>query len=210
MFVLKKYGIVLQRLIESDVELVRQWRNDPHIRKNMAYRKHINEAQQKKWFASINNAYNYYFLIIYQGEKIGVINAKNYDPQTRIGEGGIFIWQQRYWDSPVPTLASLVLLEAVFEQLDIIDKSVIRIMSNNIRAIRYNRLLGYVRLPGQEHQTYQFYILTKEDYLRKAARLKRAAHLYSNDFSEFESVGSVSALNFPAINAYLERHGNRQ
>lgn len=200
---LKKYGLILQRLTKEDIELVRHWRNQPHIRNNMADKRYISESDQVKWFNSINNPVNYYFIIIYSGIKVGIVNVKNVDNKNMIGEGGIFIWEQTLWDTPIPVMASLILLETIFEYFESGNKSIIRIMKDNKRAIHYNTLMGYVLLPYQDNVKYQFYILTKDDYMRVAPRLKRAAQLYSGDFSELCVVGHKNPLNLPIINAKL-------
>ena len=57
--IIRKYGISLERLTEEDIELVRQHRNSEFIRKRMFYQKMITEEEQKKWFQSINNDFNY-------------------------------------------------------------------------------------------------------------------------------------------------------
>ena len=75
----RKYGITLTRLREDDIELVRKWRNSPGIQQYMEYREFITEEMQKKWFESINNLQNFYFIIEYENKKIGLINTSNID-----------------------------------------------------------------------------------------------------------------------------------
>ena len=90
--IVEQYGIKLKRLTFQDIELVRKWRNHPDIRKRMAFKKHITQRMQEAWFNSINNKFNYYFLIEYKGKHIGVINTKSINLKEMYGEGGIFIW----------------------------------------------------------------------------------------------------------------------
>jgi len=71
---LYKYGIILERLKEGDIEIVRQWRNSDPVRLNMKYQDIITPEQQRKWFNSINNLRFNYMMIYYQGEKIGILN----------------------------------------------------------------------------------------------------------------------------------------
>ena len=91
---LQKYGITLERLTESDIELVRKYRNSAEIKNFMQFRKRITRSMQKKWFESIDNYLNYYFIIIYDGKKIGLINIKNIDwvKNTDVSESGLFLW----------------------------------------------------------------------------------------------------------------------
>lgn len=66
--------IILHRLTEDKIELVRYWRNYPKIQQYMDYCEHITAEQQKRWFASINNDKNYYFIVEMNGREIGFVN----------------------------------------------------------------------------------------------------------------------------------------
>ena len=89
MLILSQYDIELQRLTRTDIELVRSWRNQDRIRNQMFYTDLITEQEQELWFHSVNNALNYYFLIVFKSKKIGLIHAKNIDLEVGYGEGGI-------------------------------------------------------------------------------------------------------------------------
>ena len=108
-----------------------------------------------------------------------MINTKNIDWKNKWGEGGIFIGVEEYIETYIPTLASLCLLEFVFEVLNGIQYSFIRILKDNKRAISYNKNLGYLLLPAQENIDNQLYMLTKENYFARSEKLKRAAALVS-------------------------------
>ncbi len=204
--IIEQYGITLTRLTEADIELVRHWRNHKEIRKHFAFQKHISKKMQVKWFHAINNKNNYFFIISCKGEKIGVINCMKADVKNMIGEGGIFIWDPRYQGSEIPVFATLCLLDTIFFVLRISDKSVVRILKNNDRAIRYNKLLGYVLLPGQEHQKHQYYFLTKNDYEKKSEKIRRAAQIISGDFLPPRIKGSPSQINLDEINKVLAKN----
>lgn len=70
-------GIILHRLTEDKIELVRYWRNHSKIQQYMDYCEHITTEQQKRWFAFINNDKNYYFIVEMNGRKIGFVDIKN-------------------------------------------------------------------------------------------------------------------------------------
>ena len=89
--IIEKYGIKLIRLKQEDIELVRLKRNSLDINELMHDRVIISFEMQYKWFQSINNIYNNYFIIIYNNEKIGLVNGKNSDYEKRQSEGGMFI-----------------------------------------------------------------------------------------------------------------------
>ncbi|MBL7784358.1 MAG: GNAT family N-acetyltransferase [Chitinophagales bacterium] len=204
--IIKKYGITLQRLNEEDIELVRTWRNHPEIRKRMAYRKHITSEMQQKWFHDNNNKFNYYFLIIYEGRKIGVINTKKVNIQDRYGEGGIFIWEQELWNTYIPSLASLMLIEFTFNQLNFSNKSFIQILRTNHAAIKYNKSMGYVLIPGQEEIENQWYLLTKEDFNRRFEKLERGAFIVSGHYEKMQVIGNPNDRQLDVINQFLEKY----
>jgi hypothetical protein len=78
-------GLVAERLKEKDIELIRQWRNSDTIRKNMLYQEIITPEKQLKWFHSINNFNNFYFIVEYKGRKVGLVNIKDVNEAIKMG-----------------------------------------------------------------------------------------------------------------------------
>ncbi|HBI01053.1 MAG TPA: hypothetical protein DDY18_05455, partial [Flavobacterium sp.] len=74
---IKKFGLTLSRLRRDDIELVRTMRNREDIRNSMEFRDIISSEQQLKWFHSIDNIYNNYFIIESENRKVGLIHGKN-------------------------------------------------------------------------------------------------------------------------------------
>jgi RimJ/RimL family protein N-acetyltransferase len=205
MLTLSQYGITLKRVAIEDIEEIRYWRNQPFIRNTMQFRKHITQQMQLEWFHSINNCYNYYFLIQHKNKNIGVINVRDVNLKEMYGEGGIFIWDKSYWNTYVPSFATFILLDFIFNELNISTKSFIRILKTNTKAIAYNKALGYVKVPYQANKTHQVYVLTREDYNRKTEKLKNAARLLTNDPGKMHISGEISPLNIPQINDLLQK-----
>lgn len=177
----KKYGITLSRLTEEDLELVRQWRNSSLINRYMEFRKYITPEMQKKWFESIDNFNNFYYIIIYKNEKIGLINEKNINWEAKISEGGdksseagLFIWETKYAETFVPILTSLCLIEIGFYLLQW-TKTYIRVLKGNKKAIEYNMNLGFNLCEGQEDINNQLYVLTKQSFEQKAKKIRKSA-----------------------------------
>jgi UDP-4-amino-4,6-dideoxy-N-acetyl-beta-L-altrosamine N-acetyltransferase len=204
MLTLEQYGVKLIRLQEEDIELVRHWRNQAEVNNYMEYRLHITAEQQAKWFQSVNNKYNYYFIIQYEGKKIGLINAKNYVPAEGFGEGGIFIWDKDYINSFVAVFATLCLLNFAFVAVGL-RKSRARILRDNERAIHYNKLIGYKLLAGQEDVNNQLYELTVEDYLANAAKLNNAATALCDGNGAARYTGEPDEKNMDEINELLKK-----
>ncbi len=174
-----KYGVTLKRITEEDIELLRQWRNSEQVRRRMEYREHITPEMQKQWFKSINNYNNFYYLIIYKGEKIGVINEKNIDRDKGTAEAGLFIANEKYYKSYIPLLASLILIETNFYLLGA-KISYIRVLRDNKEGIQYNKSLGYKLCEGQENVENQLYYLTPEEFEKKTGKIRKAASRFTD------------------------------
>lgn len=171
-----KYGIILERLKEADIELVREWRNSDPVRLNMEYREIISREKQLEWFKSIDNLQNNYLMIHYKGEKIGLLNDKNVDWETRTSESGLFLGKTEYYASLVPYLVSVAGIETTFYFLDW-NKQFAHILRTNLNAINYNKQLGYRLCEGQETVENQQYELTRERFEQKAGKIRKAVRL---------------------------------
>jgi len=170
-----KYGLTLQRVREEDIEMLRQWRNSDYVREKMEYREYITPEMQKKWFKSIDNPNNFYYIIIYKNEKIGLINEKGYDRYgNQKSESGLFLKSKEYENTFAPVLASLILIEMNFYFLNG-KESYIRILKDNLKSISYNKSIGYELCENQENIENQLYVLTRESFERKTKKIRKAA-----------------------------------
>lgn len=168
-----KYGITIRRLAKDDIELVRQWRNSSKINQFMEYREYITPEMQLKWFKSINNLDNFYYILEYNNEKIGLINNKNSDWDKGISESGFFIWDDKYLNTTVPVYAAILLIELGFFVLNG-QKNFIRIMKDNKRAQEFSMSLGYILCEGQDNIENQLYVLTRENFEKKGFKVMKA------------------------------------
>lgn len=175
----KRFGISFHLLKENDIELVRQWRNDPVVANNYEFRDHITPEMQKEWFKTINNTSNLYTVIEFKGEKIGVINIKNIDWEKKECEGGIFIPYPRFHQTYLPAIISYVTTEIIFVLFDwnIAYAHVLKERRSNQEFVRQ---LGYELAPGQENVSNQKWIITRESFEKKAKKLNRAIGVLVN------------------------------
>jgi UDP-4-amino-4,6-dideoxy-N-acetyl-beta-L-altrosamine N-acetyltransferase len=178
---LSKYGVTLRRLRLEDIETVRQWRNSSQINQFMEFREQITPEMQLDWFRSVDNFENFYYIIHYEGKDIGLINSSKIEWDTVSSEGGIFLWDEQYYETFVPVWASLCLLETSYFILNA-GKSYIKTLNDNERAKKLNTHLGYVLEPGQEGVFNQVYLMTSSSFKLQASRLiKATSMLASND-----------------------------
>ena len=168
-----RYGITISLMKEEDIEMVRQWRNDPVVANNYEFREHITPEMQEAWFQSVNNIHNLYTIIEYQGENIGVINIKNIDWETLECEGGIFLPDPKYHQTFVPAVVSYITTEIIFVMLDW-KISHAHVLKENKSVQAFVKMLGYELMPGQEEVNNQHYQITRESFEKRAPRIKKA------------------------------------
>lgn len=172
---LRKYGITLSRLTEKEIELLRNWRNDPKISQYMEVRNHITKEMQIKWFKSIDNDNNYYFIIETNNKKIGLTNIKKIDYEMKQGEWGIFLYEDGCFSSIIPFRAALALLDFAFHNLKL-ETVYAHILKTNKRAIRFNTGLGFLLKGNQDDVDNQLYELTKENYELSSKRFEKVIY----------------------------------
>jgi RimJ/RimL family protein N-acetyltransferase len=138
----------------------------------MVFRDYITEEMQQRWFASINNRFNFYSVIHYAGEAIGLSHTKNVDWDAMSGEGGMMIWSKPHQNSVVPFRAALAGTDWMFGEFGL--RTIIgRVLKTNKRALRYDRALGYVFEPDDPNSQTLVGRLTPESYERATAALRR-------------------------------------
>jgi RimJ/RimL family protein N-acetyltransferase len=165
------YGLTLRQLQHQDIEMVRQWRNDPRVSAYMAFRGQISTEQQEVWFKSIDNEQNHFFVIDLAGEPVGLCELKKHDRTARSAEGGIFIHNEQFRTSPYCVAAALLLNDFGFERLRL-ERIYAQILDENTRAIRFNKMLGY-ELLEPTYSGKSIYFLTKEAFRRASSNIRR-------------------------------------
>lgn len=201
MLILSQYDVRLIRVQAEHLALILKWRNSDWVRKNMFVQDILQEKNQLAWFNSINNASNYYFIIEYLGEKVGVIHAKNFSEEDGIGEGGIFIGEYDYLETWASVMASICLLNFIFAKTNI-NRSMVRVQTHNRRAISYNLKLGY-KIDHQDANECRM-ILDKEDFFSKTTLLKSVLSKISKGQDALILQGEKASNNLTQINRLFE------
>ncbi|MDB4973956.1 MAG: hypothetical protein JWN48_2297 [Myxococcaceae bacterium] len=136
------YGVTQTRVRREDIELIRRWRTDPSVNRYMFYRGDITPEQQARWFESIDNDRNFFFIVHHEGRPIGLNSIKDIDWSTRSGEGGLFIVPEELRQSLVVFRVAIPPLIWLFEHMNF---SFVHaaVHPENRRAIRYNQALGH-------------------------------------------------------------------
>lgn len=201
MLILSQYDVRLIRVQAEHLALILKWRNSDWVRKNMFVQDILQEKDQLAWFNSINNASNYYFIIEYLGEKVGVIHAKNFSEEDGIGEGGIFIGEYDYLETWASVMASICLLNFIFNKTNI-NQSMVRVQAHNRRAISYNLKLGY-KIDYEDANECRM-ILNKEDFFCKTTLLNSVLSKISKGQDAWILQGEKASNNLTQINRLFE------
>ncbi|MBM3404916.1 MAG: GNAT family N-acetyltransferase [Bacteroidetes bacterium] len=168
-----KYGITFRLMDKEDIEMVRNWRNDPVVVRNYEFREFITPEMQEKWFASVNNIQNLYCIIEYQNEPVGVINLKDIDWDKKTFEGGIFIPFEKYHSTPLPIIISFMTTEFAFRFYDW-NEGYARVLRDRPSNQTFVKALGYTLCPGQEGVANQRYAVTRESFEKAAGKIRKA------------------------------------
>jgi RimJ/RimL family protein N-acetyltransferase len=199
--ILSQYDVRLIRVQAEHLALILKWRNSDWVRQNMFVQDILQEKDQLAWFNLINDASNYYFIIEYLGEKVGVIHAKNFSEEDGMGEGGIFIGEYDYLETWASVMASICLLNFIFAKTNI-NRSMVRVQAHNRRAISYNLKLGY-KIDYQDANECRM-ILDKEDFLCKTTLLKSVLSKISKGQDALILQGEKASNNLTQINRLFE------
>ena len=194
------FGLVLRRITIQDIELVRGWRNQSFVRSQMLVQDEISAEQQVLWFEKINNSLNYYFIIEVNELPIGVIHAKNIDEKSMVGEGGVFIGDDKFIGTDIPARASMLILYFCFSKISV-NTSLAKVKEDNFLALEFNKSLGYKEVKRSQGVIYLQ--LKKEDFLNAPLvasvlrKIENSVHL----------TGTVSDKNLNSINQWLMLQG---
>jgi UDP-4-amino-4,6-dideoxy-N-acetyl-beta-L-altrosamine N-acetyltransferase len=170
MRIIRGYGLTLRQLQHEDIEMVRLWRNDPKVSSFMAFREHISKEQQEAWFKSVDNENNHFFIIEASSGPVGMCELKKIDPKQMTAEGGIFFHDEQVRNSPQCVAAVVLLSEYGFERLGL-RQIYAQILDENVRAIRFNKCMGYELLRKGEAGK-SVYVLTGDSFRTASSRLK--------------------------------------
>ena len=149
---LSGYGVELRKVVQSDIETLRQWRNRDDIRLMMKSTNFISEEQQQTWFNSLQEAtHARHFLITYKDEAVGsatltgtkfvsgftddLENASEIEP-------GLYIGHESYRNNILAFAPSLLMCDYCFDELQV-KQLIANVNANNKQALSYNKKLGY-------------------------------------------------------------------
>jgi len=172
--IISRYGIDLVLVQKEHIETIRVWRNDPKISAHMFFNSHITAEMQERWFHSINNELNFYFLVCPADKPIGLISISSIDYEHNKAFAGLFIYDDNFLGTDIPVRSSLCLLDIFFSYTSI-DTLYAKVRESNLVADLYNTSLGFERIKKIELGQGYEYGLEREKYFKKTQNLRNAA-----------------------------------
>jgi RimJ/RimL family protein N-acetyltransferase len=173
--IIHRYGIHLVRVQHEHIEMIRVWRNDPKIREHMFFKSEITPEMQQRWYQSISNDQNFYFLVCpVENQPAGLISLSSIDYEHSKAFAGLFIYDDNYIGTDVPVRTSLCLLDVFFSYSNI-HTLYAKVRNDNVVADHYNSSLGFERIKKIELGTGYEYELTHDRYFQTAHTLRQAA-----------------------------------
>ncbi|MBI3519359.1 MAG: GNAT family N-acetyltransferase [Bacteroidetes bacterium] len=168
---INRYGITLRLISEQDIEKIRQWRNQDHVRLNMQYQHPISKSEQIDWYRQLDKQYNFFFIIIYKEKEIGLIHLKDINKSDNSAEAGIFVGEKEYLNTYIPIGATVALMDFGFEDLKLTTLRA-KISNQNEKAIKFNETLGYV-YKNNINDDYDYYECSEENFIHNTMGLKK-------------------------------------
>jgi len=172
------YGVRLERLSEHTIELLRNWRNQDHVRSQMEFQQVISEEQQIAWFRTIKESPTFIYYIIYVGQTpIGMIHLSDLDVTKGTGHVGLFIGEPQFMGTGIALGASLLILNIAFDQLKLI-KLFAKVKKSNGAVIHYNKVLGFNNAHSL-NDGFDLFELDREDFLGRKKHLEKLIQIAS-------------------------------
>jgi RimJ/RimL family protein N-acetyltransferase len=142
-----RYRVLFRPIQETDLEMLRQWRNQPEVRENMRDTGLIAAAQQQAWFSRLQHHPGArHFVALYQGQPFGSANLKAAGGHEAAGtqelESGLYIGEAQYRGTFLAFCLALGILDHAFEDLGCCRVRA-QVREHNLAALRFNQALGY-------------------------------------------------------------------
>lgn len=182
-----RYGIEMRGLDESQLEMVRKWRNQPFVRLHMYDRQLIRPASQLSWFSGLDPIRDWYFVAYRGGRPFGLFHIKDIDWEKGCGESGGFVGHRNLIGSMDTGLAILGLMEFAFLVLGL-ERLVAKYHPKLTQIVHLNRQLGY-EVYAEEAAGFLRAGLGAARFFEKTGAFRRAAKRIRGDHTALLEVG---------------------
>jgi RimJ/RimL family protein N-acetyltransferase len=134
----------LRLFTRADIPTLTRWINDPEVRESIAATLPQTEKQEEEWFNKLGADDKNIVLGIEtkEGVLIGSIGIHQINWRDRICTTGALIGEKEYWGKGYGTDAKMVLLNYIFNTLNL-NKVCSGVIAYNKRSLRYSLHCGY-------------------------------------------------------------------
>ena len=168
----ERYGITLSPLQADELEMVRQWRNDPKIASLMLDQTYITPEMQQAWFARLQTSTSAgYYVASFRQQPIGVASLAAIDFQAGTAEPGMYIYLDEFRNNLIPFCVAFALNDLAFETFGL-HRLLGKIFLSNQASIRFHEACGY-RPYGERDGDLIRYFLEPDAYLLARDKLSR-------------------------------------
>ena len=142
---IKMNDIILKRLTEEDIELVRTWRNSKEVSAHMYTEIEITEDSQKKWFQKIDNDTNcIYWIIEYDGKKLGLASITEINQSLKSCYWAFYLGDTSVRGAGLGSKVEYNVIEYVFNTLKL-NKLRCEVFVNNDKVVKMHEKFGFRR-----------------------------------------------------------------
>ena len=135
----------LVKLVEDDLEMVRQWRNSKEVSQYMYTENIISASDQQNWFNKISHSTNSIYLIIeYCGKKIGLASVTGIDSALQSCYWAFYLGDSSIRGVGIGAKVEYLVLEYVFNELNL-NKLRCEVFVNNDKVIKMHEKFGFRR-----------------------------------------------------------------
>lgn len=131
-------------LAEDDLELVRNWRNSPEVATYMYNEQQISEEQQKSWFRNIDTNRSVYWLIEYEGKKLGLASINGIDRTLQSCYWAFYLGDTSIRGAGIGGKVEYKVIEHVFGTLNL-NKLRCEVFVSNEKVIAMHEKFGFRR-----------------------------------------------------------------
>lgn len=139
------------RLVRYDTDFLEKstiWLTEPET-KRLTMTPDINEAEQRKWFNTLNERKDYYIRgILADGVPIGAAGIKHIDMGKKAGETWLYIGEKAYRGKGVGTWTILQLLEASKKMG--MTSLIAQVATYNAGSLMLHQKCGYERISEKD------------------------------------------------------------
>lgn len=136
--------IQLKKLSLEDLEQVRNWRNSKEVASYMYNENHISAEDQLNWFNRINEETSRYWIITYNGKKLGLASLTGIDQTLQSCYWAFYLGDSSVRGAGIGAKVEYNVLEYVFGELKL-NKLRCEVFVDNDKVIKMHEKFGFRR-----------------------------------------------------------------